>query len=45
MFFVAKYPGIADGCRMRWEYFGTGHGKGEMDSPTFSTVVKMGSVI
>ena len=28
MFYVAKYPGIADGCRMRWEYFGTGHGKG-----------------
>jgi hypothetical protein len=28
MYFVARYPGIADGCRMQWQFFGTGHGKG-----------------
>jgi hypothetical protein len=28
MYFVARYPGLTDGCAMRWDYFGSGHGKG-----------------
>lgn len=35
MYFVTRYPGIADGCQMRWEYFGTGHGKGKWLIPSF----------
>jgi hypothetical protein len=27
MYFVARYPGLTGGCQMKWEYFGTGHGK------------------
>jgi hypothetical protein len=29
MYFVARYPGLFNGCQMKWEYFGTGHGKGK----------------
>jgi hypothetical protein len=29
MYFVARYPGLTDGCSMRWEYFGSGHSKGD----------------
>ena len=29
--FVARYPGLANGCTMNWNFFGTGHGKGEWD--------------
>ena len=29
MYFVARYPGLTGGCHMRWNYFGTAHGKGE----------------
>jgi hypothetical protein len=29
MYFVARYPGLTEGCHMRWNYFGTAHGKGE----------------
>jgi hypothetical protein len=28
MYFVARYPGLTGGCSMRWNYFGSGHGKG-----------------
>ena len=28
MCFVARYPGFTDGCAMRWDYFGSDHGKG-----------------
>jgi hypothetical protein len=31
MFFVARYPALTGGCQMRWEYFGTCHGKGTLD--------------
>lgn len=27
MYFVARYPGLT-GCTMRWNFFGSGHGKG-----------------
>jgi hypothetical protein len=30
MYHIARYPGIIDGCQMKWDYFGTGHGKGEV---------------
>lgn len=30
-YFVARYPGLTDGCTMNWNFFGTGHGKGEWD--------------
>jgi hypothetical protein len=29
LYFVARYLGITEGCRMRWEFLGTGHGKGK----------------
>ena len=29
MYFVGRYPGLTGGCHMRWNYFGTAHGKGE----------------
>ena len=28
MYFVAKYPNLTNGCKMLWQYFGSGHGKG-----------------
>jgi len=28
IFFVARYPTLTNGCKMRWQYFGTSHGKG-----------------
>lgn len=28
MYFVARYPGLTNGCLMRWNFFGSGHGKG-----------------
>jgi hypothetical protein len=28
MYFVARYPHLTNGCQMKWEYFGTSHGKG-----------------
>jgi hypothetical protein len=28
MYFVARYLGLTDGCAMRWDYFGSRHGKG-----------------
>ena len=31
MYFVARYPGLTDGCEMEWNFFGIGHGKGEWD--------------
>jgi hypothetical protein len=36
-FFVSRYPSLTrssdliDGCQMCWNYFGSGHGKGEVD--------------
>jgi hypothetical protein len=30
MYFVARYPGLTEGCAMRWDYFGSGHGKGKV---------------
>lgn len=30
-YFVARYPGATNGCTMNWNFFGTGHGKGEWD--------------
>jgi hypothetical protein len=30
MYFVARYPGLTEGCAMRWGYFGSGHGKGKV---------------
>jgi hypothetical protein len=29
MFFVGRWLGLTSGCSMRWEYFGTTHGKGK----------------
>jgi hypothetical protein len=29
MFFVARYLGLINGCKMRWQFFGTSHGKGK----------------
>jgi hypothetical protein len=29
LYFVARYPGITEGCQMRYEFFGIGHGKGK----------------
>jgi len=29
MYFVARYPGLTNGCKMRWNFFGSGHGKGK----------------
>jgi hypothetical protein len=29
MYFVARYPGLTEDCVMRWDYFGSGHGKGK----------------
>lgn len=31
IYFVAKYPNLTDVCKMLWQYFGSGHGKGEWD--------------
>lgn len=31
LYFVARYPGLTNGCTMNWNFFGTGHGKGEWD--------------
>jgi hypothetical protein len=31
MYFVARYPMLTKGCKMRWNYFETAHGKGEWD--------------
>ena len=31
MYFVSRYPGLTGGCVMSWNFFGTGHGKGEWD--------------
>lgn len=28
LYFVARYPGLTNGCLMRWNFFGSGHGKG-----------------
>jgi hypothetical protein len=28
MLFVAKYLGLINGYKMKWQYFGTSHGKG-----------------
>jgi hypothetical protein len=37
LYFVARYPGITEGCKMRWEFFGTGYGKGKpSDALAFS---------
>jgi hypothetical protein len=30
MYFVARYLAITNGCRMAWQFFGTGHGKSKM---------------
>lgn len=30
MYFVSRYPGLTGGCQMKWSYFGTGHGKGNL---------------
>jgi len=32
MYFVARYPGLTNGCIMRWNFFGSGHGKGMLSS-------------
>jgi hypothetical protein len=29
MFFVARYPDLTRGCKMRWRFFGISHGKGK----------------
>jgi hypothetical protein len=29
LYFVARYPDVTEGCQMRWEFFGMGHGKGK----------------
>lgn len=29
MYFVARYPRLTEGCAMRWDFFGSGHGKGK----------------
>lgn len=31
MYFVARYPALIGGCKMRWNYFESAHGKGEWD--------------
>ena len=31
MYFVSRYPSLTGGCEMEWNFFGTGHGKGEWD--------------
>lgn len=31
MYFVARYPILTKGCKMRWSYFESAHGKGEWD--------------
>lgn len=31
LFFVGRYPGLTKGCVMKWNFFGTAHGKGEWD--------------
>jgi hypothetical protein len=37
LYFVARYPGITEGCQMCWEFFGTGHRKGKpFDALAFS---------
>lgn len=28
MYFAARYPSLTDGCKMMWNFFGSGHGKG-----------------
>jgi hypothetical protein len=36
-YFISRYPnltstaGFRDGCQLSWNYFGSGHGKGEVD--------------
>lgn len=30
MYFVARYPMLTNGCKMRWNFFGSGHGKGKL---------------
>jgi hypothetical protein len=30
-YFIARYPGLTNGCTLSWNYFGTGHGKAEWD--------------
>lgn len=34
MYFFARYP-RQTGCTMRWNYFGSGHGKGELEIDFF----------
>jgi hypothetical protein len=36
LYFVARYPGLTNGCIMRWNFFGSGHGKGAW---SLSTVI------
>lgn len=36
MFFVARYPSLTNGCKMLWQYFGSGHGKGKLHMSSFS---------
>ncbi len=33
-FFIARYLGLIDGCKMRWQFFGTSHGKGKFSMNT-----------
>jgi hypothetical protein len=34
MYFVARYPGLTGGCKMRWNFFGSSHGKGQYFLPS-----------
>jgi hypothetical protein len=36
MFFVARYASLTNGCKMLWQYFSSGHGKGELLMSSFS---------
>jgi hypothetical protein len=36
MLFVARYPSLINGYKMLWQYFGFGHGKGELLMSSFS---------
>jgi hypothetical protein len=30
MYFVVWYPRLTEGCAMRWDFFGNGHGKNKI---------------
>lgn len=39
MFFVARYSGLIGGCKLKWQFFGIGYGKGKCKVTNCSQII------